>query len=98
MGERKQAQHGVVILTALDLEYNAVRSQLSGIEVRTHHAGTRFEVGYALRAAPLPSAWLAQGISQPPSSPSEPSPSSPRRQCCLSEWPERSRPTCPLAT
>lgn len=35
----------VVILTALDLEYEAVRDRLSGLAVRRHAAGTRFEVG-----------------------------------------------------
>jgi len=35
----------VVILTAMDLEYRAVRAQLSGVTAQTHSAGTRFEVG-----------------------------------------------------
>lgn len=35
----------VVILTALDLEYAAVRDQLTDLHVRRHPAGTRFEVG-----------------------------------------------------
>ncbi|ASW57294.1 5'-methylthioadenosine/S-adenosylhomocysteine nucleosidase [Plantactinospora sp. KBS50] len=35
----------VVILTALDLEYAAVRDQLSDLRIRRHPAGTRFEVG-----------------------------------------------------
>ncbi|RLK24441.1 nucleoside phosphorylase [Micromonospora sp. M71_S20] len=35
----------VVILTALDLEYAAVRNQLTDLRVRRHPAGTRFEVG-----------------------------------------------------
>ncbi|MET9299357.1 5'-methylthioadenosine/S-adenosylhomocysteine nucleosidase [Micromonospora aurantiaca] len=35
----------VVILTALDLEYEAVRDQLVDLQVRRHPAGTRFEVG-----------------------------------------------------
>lgn len=35
----------VVILTALDLEYAAVRDQLTDLRVRRHPAGTRFEVG-----------------------------------------------------
>ncbi|MCP3784922.1 5'-methylthioadenosine/S-adenosylhomocysteine nucleosidase [Micromonospora sp. A3M-1-15] len=35
----------VVILTALNLEYKAVRDQLTDLRVRRHPAGTRFEVG-----------------------------------------------------
>jgi adenosylhomocysteine nucleosidase len=35
----------VVVLTALDLEYKAVRAHLDDIEVRRHEAGTRFETG-----------------------------------------------------
>ena len=35
----------VVILTALNLEYEAVRDQLTDLRVRRHTAGTRFEVG-----------------------------------------------------
>ncbi|MDM4721668.1 5'-methylthioadenosine/S-adenosylhomocysteine nucleosidase [Micromonospora sp. WMMA1363] len=35
----------VVILMALDLEYAAVRDQLTDLRVRRHPAGTRFEVG-----------------------------------------------------
>jgi adenosylhomocysteine nucleosidase len=35
----------VVFLTALGLEYDAIRAKLTGVQVRTHHAGTRFEVG-----------------------------------------------------
>jgi adenosylhomocysteine nucleosidase len=35
----------VVILTALNLEYEAVRDQLIDLRVRRHPAGTRFEVG-----------------------------------------------------
>ncbi|WP_405105771.1 5'-methylthioadenosine/S-adenosylhomocysteine nucleosidase [Micromonospora sp. NBC_01405] len=35
----------VVILTALNLEYEAVRDQLTDLQVRRHPAGTRFEVG-----------------------------------------------------
>ncbi|MBB5081796.1 5'-methylthioadenosine/S-adenosylhomocysteine nucleosidase [Nonomuraea endophytica] len=34
-----------VFLTALDLEYQAVRSHLAGIRTHRHRAGTRFEVG-----------------------------------------------------
>jgi adenosylhomocysteine nucleosidase len=36
----------VVILTAMNLEYRAVREQLSGIATQTHPMGTRFEVGH----------------------------------------------------
>jgi adenosylhomocysteine nucleosidase len=38
-------QMTVVILTALDLEYEAVREKLTNLEVHSHRAGTRFEVG-----------------------------------------------------
>src|ERR1035441_9392434 len=36
----------IVILTAMNLEYRAVRAQLSGITAHTHSMGTRFEVGH----------------------------------------------------
>jgi nucleoside phosphorylase/ADP-ribose pyrophosphatase YjhB (NUDIX family) len=36
----------IVILTAMNLEYQAVRAQLSGITAHTHPMGTRFEVGH----------------------------------------------------
>lgn len=36
----------VVILTALNLEYDAVRKKLEGLQVHRHAAGTRFEVGH----------------------------------------------------
>ncbi|MDG4807173.1 5'-methylthioadenosine/S-adenosylhomocysteine nucleosidase [Micromonospora sp. WMMD1120] len=42
----------VVILTALDLEYEAVRGRLSGLAVRRHAAGTRFEVGRIGQSGP----------------------------------------------
>jgi adenosylhomocysteine nucleosidase len=35
----------IVFLTALDLEYNAVRERLTGLRLHQHRAGTRFEVG-----------------------------------------------------
>ncbi|AGZ43354.1 5'-methylthioadenosine/S-adenosylhomocysteine nucleosidase family protein [Actinoplanes friuliensis] len=35
----------IVVLTALNLEYQAVREHLTEIEVHRHQAGTRFEVG-----------------------------------------------------
>lgn len=35
----------VVILTALNLEYEAVRERLTGVRVHRHPAGTRFEIG-----------------------------------------------------
>lgn len=35
----------IVILTALDLEYQAVREHLTGLKLHRHPAGTRFEVG-----------------------------------------------------
>ena len=36
----------IVILTAMNLEYCAVRARLSGITAHTHPMGTRFEVGH----------------------------------------------------
>jgi adenosylhomocysteine nucleosidase len=36
----------IAILTAMNLEYSAVRAQLSGVAVYTHPMGTRFEVGH----------------------------------------------------
>jgi len=39
----------IVILTAMNLEYRAVRAQLSDITARTHPMGTRFEVGQLSR-------------------------------------------------
>lgn len=35
----------IVILTALNLEYNEVRARLTDVQVRPHPGGTRFEVG-----------------------------------------------------
>lgn len=37
--------HTVVVLTALDLEYDAVRDRLSDLRKHPHDKGTRFEVG-----------------------------------------------------
>ncbi|MFI0797176.1 purine phosphorylase [Micromonospora rubida] len=42
----------VVILTALNLEYEAVRDRLTGLAVRRHTAGTRFEVGRIGQSGP----------------------------------------------
>ena len=39
----------VVILTALSLEFQALRTQLSGIRPRLHPAGTLFEEGFLPR-------------------------------------------------
>jgi 8-oxo-dGTP diphosphatase len=36
----------IVILTAMSVEYDAVRAQLSDVQVRKHRAGTIFEVGH----------------------------------------------------
>ncbi|NUS73344.1 MAG: 5'-methylthioadenosine/S-adenosylhomocysteine nucleosidase [Corynebacteriales bacterium] len=36
----------VVVLTALNLEYQAVREKLTNLRVHTHREGTRFEIGY----------------------------------------------------
>jgi adenosylhomocysteine nucleosidase len=38
-------QKTLVVLTALDLEYEAVRDKLTDIRVQSHRAGTRFEIG-----------------------------------------------------
>lgn len=35
----------VVILTALNLEYQSVRQRLADLQVHRHERGTRFEVG-----------------------------------------------------
>jgi adenosylhomocysteine nucleosidase len=35
----------LVVLTALDLEYESVREKLTNLKVHSHRAGTRFEVG-----------------------------------------------------
>jgi nucleoside phosphorylase len=46
---RETAQRGrpsVLVLTALDLEYQAVRAHLTGLHERRHPAGTLFETGY----------------------------------------------------
>ncbi|MER6946824.1 5'-methylthioadenosine/S-adenosylhomocysteine nucleosidase [Nonomuraea sp. NPDC000554] len=39
-------EHPIVILTALDLEYQAVRKYLAGLRAHHHRAGTLFEVGH----------------------------------------------------
>ncbi|MEO3858445.1 5'-methylthioadenosine/S-adenosylhomocysteine nucleosidase [Acrocarpospora sp. B8E8] len=39
------SNHPIVILTALDLEYQAIRKRLVDPELHRHHHGTRFEVG-----------------------------------------------------
>jgi nucleoside phosphorylase/ADP-ribose pyrophosphatase YjhB (NUDIX family) len=44
-GRAMSEEKTVVILTALDLEYESVREKLTNLEVRSHRAGTRFEVG-----------------------------------------------------
>jgi nucleoside phosphorylase/ADP-ribose pyrophosphatase YjhB (NUDIX family) len=44
-GKVMSEQKTVVILTALDLEYESVREKLTNLEVHAHRAGTRFEVG-----------------------------------------------------
>lgn len=36
----------IVILTAMNLEYSAVRAQLSDVAAHTHRMGTRFEIGH----------------------------------------------------
>ena len=38
-------QKTLVVLTALDLEYESIRGKLTDIRVQPHRAGTRFEVG-----------------------------------------------------
>jgi 8-oxo-dGTP diphosphatase len=46
MDDELKRENCVVVLTALNLEYDAIRAKLSGIEPRTHPSGTRFEVGH----------------------------------------------------
>jgi 8-oxo-dGTP diphosphatase len=43
----------VVILTALDVEYDEVRARLRDLQTQTHPAGTRFEVGSLGATGPL---------------------------------------------
>ena len=38
-------QKTLVVLTALDLEYESIRDKLTDLRVQSHRAGTRFEVG-----------------------------------------------------
>ncbi|WP_306207320.1 5'-methylthioadenosine/S-adenosylhomocysteine nucleosidase family protein [Actinoplanes sp. RD1] len=45
MRERQRERKPVVILTALDIEYDAVRNLLSGVRQLTPVSGTRFETG-----------------------------------------------------
>ena len=44
-GNAMSEQKTVVVLTALDLEYRSVREKLTNLQVHSHRAGTRFEVG-----------------------------------------------------
>jgi 8-oxo-dGTP diphosphatase len=44
-GKIMSEQKTVVILTALGLEYASVREKLTNLQVQSHRAGTRFEVG-----------------------------------------------------
>ena len=46
-------ENPVVILTALNLEYDAVRAGLRDLSMRTHPAGTRFEVGHLVSTGRL---------------------------------------------
>ncbi|MCY0963563.1 hypothetical protein [Streptomyces sp. H27-H5] len=48
------SQDLVVILTALNLEYQAVRQRMASPQVHRHERGTRFEVG----ATPGTSSWI----------------------------------------
>lgn len=43
----------VVILTALDVEYDEVRARLSNVRTQVHPAGTRFDIGRIDAAGPL---------------------------------------------
>ncbi|SRR5712691_4534115 len=38
-------QKTLVVLTALDVEYDSIRSKLTDVRAQSHPAGTRFEVG-----------------------------------------------------
>jgi nucleoside phosphorylase/ADP-ribose pyrophosphatase YjhB (NUDIX family) len=44
-GKAMSEQKTLVVLTALDLEYESIRGKLTDIRVQSHRAGTRFEVG-----------------------------------------------------
>jgi adenosylhomocysteine nucleosidase len=47
------SERPVVILTALDLEYDAVRAELRDLTTQVHPAGTRFEIGRLSPNGPL---------------------------------------------
>ena len=42
----REGKHPVLVLTALDLEYQAVRAHLTGLRRQPHPQGTLFETGY----------------------------------------------------
>jgi nucleoside phosphorylase/ADP-ribose pyrophosphatase YjhB (NUDIX family) len=44
-GKIMSEQKTLVVLTALDLEYESVQGKLANVQVHSHRAGTRFEVG-----------------------------------------------------
>jgi 8-oxo-dGTP diphosphatase len=44
-GKPMNEQKTLVVLTALDLEYEAIRNKLTCVRGRSHRAGTRFEIG-----------------------------------------------------
>jgi adenosylhomocysteine nucleosidase len=46
-------ENPVVILTALDVEYDQVRARLCDLRTQMHSAGTRFEIGHLGAAGPL---------------------------------------------
>jgi 8-oxo-dGTP diphosphatase len=45
-GSTPMNEKTIVVLTAMNLEYNAVKGHLSDVTVQTHPMGTRFEVGH----------------------------------------------------
>ncbi len=47
------SENPVVILTALDVEYDEVRARLGDLRTELHPAGTRFEVGRLDATGPL---------------------------------------------
>jgi adenosylhomocysteine nucleosidase len=44
-GKAMSEQKTLVVLTALDLEYESIRGKLTDVRVQSHRTGTRFEVG-----------------------------------------------------
>nr|WP_213006592.1 5'-methylthioadenosine/S-adenosylhomocysteine nucleosidase [Actinoplanes toevensis] len=59
--EPVNSDHPIVILTALDLEYDAVRRHLADPRLHRHNAGTRFEVGRLADGTPIALGLVGKG-------------------------------------